>query len=48
MRYLQRVHLEAETAMNGLECTQMVLSKGLDYYSLIIVSTHELSGFYLD
>ncbi|KKY17736.1 putative sensor histidine kinase response [Phaeomoniella chlamydospora] len=36
MRYLQRVHLEAETAMNGLECTQMVLSKGLDYYSLII------------
>lgn len=38
LKYLDKIKLMAETASNGLECTDMVLSKEPGYYSLIIVS----------
>ncbi|KAJ5793593.1 hypothetical protein N7457_000192 [Penicillium paradoxum] len=36
LKYLDKIKLMAETASNGLECTNMVLSKEPGYYSLII------------
>ena len=36
LRYLTKVHLISETATDGLQCTDMVLSKPHGYYSLII------------
>ncbi|KAJ5577205.1 hypothetical protein N7535_004131 [Penicillium sp. DV-2018c] len=36
LKYLDKIQLMAETASNGLECTNMVLSKEPGYYSLII------------
>ncbi|CAG7986699.1 unnamed protein product [Penicillium olsonii] len=36
LKYLDKIKLMAETASNGLECTDMVLSKEPGYYSLII------------
>jgi CheY-like chemotaxis protein len=39
LKYLDKIKLMAETASNGLECTNMVLSKEPGYYSLIIVSS---------
>jgi len=38
LKYLDKIKLMSETASNGLECTDMVLSKEPGYYSLIIVS----------
>lgn len=38
LKYLDKIKLMSETASNGLECTNMVLSKEPGYYSLIIVS----------
>ena len=43
LKYLARVKVDSETATNGLECTQKILSKGLDYYALIIVCEHTLN-----
>lgn len=37
LKYLDKIKLMSETASNGLECTNMVLSKEPGYYSLIIV-----------
>jgi len=37
LRYLKKIEMTSETATNGLECTEMVLSKPHSYYSLIIV-----------
>lgn len=37
LKYLDKIKLMSETASNGLECTDMVLSKEPGYYSLIIV-----------
>jgi hypothetical protein len=42
LKYLDKIKLMSETASNGQECTDMVLSKEPGYYSLIIVS-HSLS-----
>lgn len=39
LKYLDKIKVMAETASNGLECTEMVFSKEPGYYSLIIVST---------
>ncbi|KAJ5338551.1 hypothetical protein N7452_005279 [Penicillium brevicompactum] len=36
LKYLDKIKLMSETASNGLECTNMVLSKEPGYYSLII------------
>ncbi|CAG8366541.1 unnamed protein product [Penicillium salamii] len=36
LKYLDKIKLMSETASNGLECTDMVLSKEPGYYSLII------------
>lgn len=38
LKYLDKIKLMSETASNGQECTDMVLSKEPGYYSLIIVS----------
>lgn len=38
LKYLDKIKVMAETASNGLECTEMVCSKEPGYYSLIIVS----------
>ena len=38
MRYLKKVDVLSDTAVNGLECTEKVMSKPQRYYSLIIVS----------
>jgi len=38
LKYLEKVRLFSETAANGQECIDMVLSKDPGYYSLIIVS----------
>lgn len=38
LKYLDKIKVMAETASNGLECTEMVFSKEPGYYSLIIVS----------
>lgn len=43
LKYLDKIKLMAETASNGLECTNMVLSKEPGYYSLIIVSNYHFS-----
>lgn len=45
LKYLDKIKLMSETASNGLECTNMVLSKEPGYYSLIIVSLTFLYPF---
>jgi CheY-like chemotaxis protein len=37
LRYLKKVDLASETATNGQECLDMVMSKQPGYYSLILV-----------
>jgi CheY-like chemotaxis protein len=37
-KYLKKVGVEVELAMDGVECTEKVFSLGHDYYSLILVS----------
>jgi len=44
LKYLDKIKLMSETASNGQECTDMVLSKEPGYYSLIIVR-HNLLYF---
>ena len=44
LKYLDKIKVMAETASNGLECTEMVFSKEPGYYSLIIVS-RDIPGF---
>lgn len=39
LKYLKKVDLASETATNGQECLDMVMSKQPGYYSLILVST---------
>jgi hypothetical protein len=46
LKYLDKIKLMSETASNGEECTNMVLSKEPGYYSLIIVSVHPLVASY--
>jgi PAS domain S-box-containing protein len=38
-KYLKKVGVEVEVAMDGVECTEKVFSQPHDYYSLILVST---------
>jgi PleD family two-component response regulator len=37
-KYLKKVGVQVEVAADGVECTDMVLSRGHEYYSLILVS----------
>ena len=41
LRYLKKVELLSETATNGQECLDLVMSKQPGYYSLIIVSVQK-------
>ena len=43
MKYLKKVGVVVENAMDGAECTDMVLGKPHDYYALILVSLPWLS-----
>jgi hypothetical protein len=42
LRYLKKVDLLSETATNGQECLDMVMSKQPGYYSLILVSNKHM------
>ncbi|CRK37607.1 hypothetical protein BN1708_020308, partial [Verticillium longisporum] len=35
-KYLEKVGVEVEVAADGVECTDMVLARGHEYYSLIL------------
>lgn len=37
-KYLEKIGIEAELALDGVECTDKLFSKPHDYYSLILVS----------
>lgn len=39
-KYLKKVGVEVEIAMDGVECTEKVFAHSHEYYSLILVSTH--------
>jgi signal transduction histidine kinase len=39
MKYLKKIGVEVEVAVDGTECTDMVISRPHEYYSLILVST---------
>lgn len=48
LKYLDKIKLMSETASNGQECVDMVLSKEPGYYSLIIVSSCFLTSDFVD
>ncbi|EEY16887.1 peroxide stress-activated histidine kinase mak1 [Verticillium alfalfae VaMs.102] len=39
-KYLKKVGVEVEVAADGVECTDMVLARGHEYYSLILCDLH--------
>ncbi|KAH6678920.1 peroxide stress-activated histidine kinase mak1 [Plectosphaerella plurivora] len=39
-KYLKKVGVQVEVAADGVECTDMVLSRGHEYYSLILCDLH--------
>ncbi|KAM0335153.1 hypothetical protein ACHAQA_000194 [Verticillium albo-atrum] len=39
-KYLKKVGVEVEVAVDGVDCTDMVLSRGHEYYSLILCDLH--------
>jgi PleD family two-component response regulator len=42
-KYLKKIGVDVEVAIDGVECTEIVLSKSHSYYSLILVSMALLS-----
>ncbi|KAG6027733.1 hypothetical protein E4U41_000845 [Claviceps citrina] len=40
IKYLKKIAVDVEVAVDGVECTEIVLSKPHDYYSLILCDLH--------